>query len=93
MLVELPVGPPRRSKNRHSTPYSRPEQQATSPNATTPLLAEPALAAPAATIIIAALPDGRAVGTRIQIFFALDPKLVPRIGNLRSDNSKIRETG
>jgi hypothetical protein len=33
------------------------------------------------------------VGTRILIFFALDPKLVPKTGNLRCGNNKIRETG
>jgi hypothetical protein len=33
------------------------------------------------------------VGIRILIFFALDPKLVPKTGNLRFGNSKIRETG
>jgi hypothetical protein len=33
------------------------------------------------------------VGTRILIFFALDPKLVPKTGNLRFGNSKIREKG
>jgi hypothetical protein len=38
------------------------------------------------------LPKG-CVGTRILIFFALDPKLVPKTGNLRFGNSKIRETG
>jgi hypothetical protein len=26
-------------------------------------------------------------------FFCLDPKLVPKIGNLKFGNSKIRETG
>jgi hypothetical protein len=33
------------------------------------------------------------VGTRILIFFALNPKIVPKFGNLRFGNSKIRETG
>jgi hypothetical protein len=33
------------------------------------------------------------VGTQILFFFALDPKLVPKTGNLRFGNSKIRETG
>jgi hypothetical protein len=33
------------------------------------------------------------VGTRILIFLCLDPKLVPKTGNLRFGNSKIRETG
>jgi hypothetical protein len=28
------------------------------------------------------------VGTRIVIFFALDPKIVPKLGNLRFGNSK-----
>jgi hypothetical protein len=32
------------------------------------------------------------VGTRILIFFALDPKIVPKSRNLRFGNSKIRET-
>jgi hypothetical protein len=33
------------------------------------------------------------VGTRILIFFVLDPKLVPKTGNLRCGNNKIREAG
>jgi hypothetical protein len=33
------------------------------------------------------------VGTRILIFFALDPKIVPKLGNLRFGNSKTGETG
>jgi hypothetical protein len=33
------------------------------------------------------------VGTRILIFFALNPKLVRKTGNLRFGNNKIRETG
>jgi hypothetical protein len=38
-------------------------------------------------------PKFLSVGTRILIFFALDPKLVPKTGNLRIGNSKIRKTG
>jgi hypothetical protein len=33
------------------------------------------------------------VGTRILIFFALDPKIVPKLGNLRFGNSKTGKTG
>jgi hypothetical protein len=33
------------------------------------------------------------VEIRILIFFALDPKIVPKLGNLRFGNNKIRETG
>jgi hypothetical protein len=33
------------------------------------------------------------VGTRILIFFALDPKIVPKLGKLRLGNNKTRETG
>jgi hypothetical protein len=36
---------------------------------------------------------GVAVGTRILIFFALDPKIVPKLGNLRVGNSKIGKMG
>jgi hypothetical protein len=32
------------------------------------------------------------VGTRILIFFAFNPKIVPKLRNLRFGNSKIRET-
>jgi hypothetical protein len=35
----------------------------------------------------------RDVGTRILIFFALKPKLVPKTGSLRFGNSKIKGTG
>jgi hypothetical protein len=42
----------------------------------------------------AAMARGRvSVGTRILIIFALDPKIIPKFGNLRFGNSKIRETG
>jgi hypothetical protein len=33
------------------------------------------------------------VGTRILIFFALDPKTVPKLGNLRFGNSKTGKMG
>jgi hypothetical protein len=36
---------------------------------------------------------GRTCGNTDSNFFALNPKIVPKLGNLRFDNSKIRETG
>jgi hypothetical protein len=36
---------------------------------------------------------GEFCGNTDSNFFALDPKLVPKSGNLRFGNSKIRETG
>jgi hypothetical protein len=35
----------------------------------------------------------RGLRTRILIFFALEPKIVPKLGNLRFGNSKIRKMG